>query len=62
MVQLAKQLSKTYQLFVRVDFYATDKGAVFGEFSLTPHLGKNFTPYGEKLLTSYRDKYCNGMV
>lgn len=53
MVQHAKQFSKAYQIFVRVDFYATDKGAVFGEFSPTPHLGENFTPYGEKLLTSY---------
>lgn len=62
MIRHAKTLSQAYEIFVRIDFYATDKGAVFGEFSPTPHLGGNFTNYGDKLLTSYWDNYCRGMI
>ncbi|MEJ7682261.1 MAG: ATP-grasp fold amidoligase family protein [Segetibacter sp.] len=36
MIDYAGKLSKSYEIFVRVDFYATDKGAVFGEFTPTP--------------------------
>lgn len=61
-IEQAITLSKTYELFVRIDFYATDKGAVFGEFTPTPGLGNGFTPFANKLLTSYWDKYCNGKV
>jgi hypothetical protein len=38
MISCAKKLSKAYEIFVRVDFYATDKGAVFG--NSPPHLGE----------------------
>lgn len=58
----AKLLSKTYKIFVRVDFYATARGAVFGEFTPTPSVGKGFTPFGENLFTTYWDKYCSGLV
>lgn len=61
-IEQAITLSKTYELFVRIDFYATDNGAVFGEFTPTPGLGYGFTPFADKLLTSYWDKYCNGKV
>lgn len=62
MVAQVKKLSREYGIFVRVDFYATDKGPVFGEFTPTPSLGEGFTPYGEELLTYYWDIYCNGMI
>lgn len=62
MICQAKKLSKAYEIFVRIDFYATDKGAVFGEFTPTPSLGNGFSNYGEKLLQSYWDKYCKGMI
>ena len=58
----ARKLSKVYGVFARIDFYATDKGAVFGEFTPTPAMGKGFTPAGEKMLVNYWDKYCNGMI
>ncbi len=58
----ATKLSKAYGIFVRIDFYATDKGAVFGEFTPTPGLGAAFTPFGDKLLTGYWDKHCTGMI
>ncbi len=62
MVKQVKSLSKAYEVFVRIDFYATDKGAVFGEFTPTPSRGRNFTPYGKKRLLEYWDKYCKDMI
>jgi len=62
MYDFAVNLSKSYEIFVRVDFYATDKGAVFGEFTPTPGLGAAFTSFGDKLLVDHWDKFCKGMV
>ena len=62
MVEKAKELSQSYEIFVRIDFYATDKGAVFGEFTPTPFLGSNFTPFADQLFISYWDKYCNNKI
>ena len=62
MAEQAKKLSKAYEIFVRIDFYATDKGAVFGEFTPTPGLGQNFTAETDKLLSDYWDKYCSGKI
>ncbi|WP_407427386.1 ATP-grasp fold amidoligase family protein [Arcticibacter sp.] len=62
MLKQAKTLSKVYGIFVRIDFFATDKGPVFGEFTPTPAKGKNFTAEGKKLLLEYWDKYCNGLI
>lgn len=62
MIEAARKLSKAYGIFVRIDFYATDKGAVFGEFTPTPSRGYGFTPYGEELLTYYWDTYCNRLI
>jgi len=62
MVQYAKELSKSYKIFVRIDFYATNKGAVFGEFTPTPFMGRYFTPYGTKLLIDHWNKFCKGKI
>lgn len=62
MIEDVKRLSKAYEIFARIDFYATDKGAVFGEFTPTPAVGNGFTPDGDKLLTSYWDRYCKGKI
>ncbi len=62
MLQKVKELSKAYEIFVRIDFYATDKGAVFGEFTPTPFSGSYFTPKAEKFFSTYWDRFCNGMV
>jgi hypothetical protein len=62
MVSQAKSLSKAYGMFVRLDFYATNRGAVFGEFTPTPALGKGHTPFGKKLMIKYWDKYCKGQI
>jgi len=62
MLEQAKTISKAYGIFVRLDFFATDKGPVFGEFTPTPALGTSFTPYGKKLLLEHWDKYCPGLI
>ncbi|RVU02451.1 hypothetical protein EOD41_00490 [Mucilaginibacter limnophilus] len=62
MIADVKKLSKAYEIFVRVDYYATSKGAVFGEFSPTPSRGNSSTSYASKLFTSYWKKYCDGMI
>ena len=62
MITQAKKLSESYEIFARIDFYATDKGAVFGEFTPTPAMGDYFTPYGDKLFIDYWNKYCTGMI
>ena len=62
MVKQVRLLSKAYEVFVRIDFYATDKGAVFGEFTPTPSRGRNYTPYGKKRMLEYWDKYCKDMI
>lgn len=62
MLEQAKRLSKAYEIFVRIDFYATDKGCVFGEFTPTPGSAKYFTSKGDKLFIKHWDSYCNGMI
>jgi hypothetical protein len=62
MIAHVKALSRAYEIFVRIDFYATEKGAVFGEFTPTPGLGNGYSRYGQRLLISYWDKYCNRLV
>lgn len=60
MLEHVKMLSRLYKVFVRLDFYATPKGAVFGEFTPTPSLGLGFSKFGHQLLVKYWDEYCQG--
>jgi hypothetical protein len=62
MVQQVKILSEAYKIFCRIDFYATTKGAVFGEFTPTPGMGEGYSKFGQRLLLNYWDKYCAGLV
>ncbi|NDK54591.1 ATP-grasp fold amidoligase family protein [Pontibacter fetidus] len=62
MLEQARKLSKSYEIFVRTDFYATDKGAVFGEFTPTPAMGQTYKPQGVKILLNYWDTYCKEMI
>lgn len=48
MLAFARTLGKAYGAFVRIDFYATDKGCVFSEFTPTPTLGRGYTPYASQ--------------
>lgn len=62
MIEHAKKLSRAYEIYVRLDFFATDKGAVFGEFTPTPSAGNHFTPAADKMFINYWDKNCKGMI
>ncbi|MDN3548177.1 ATP-grasp fold amidoligase family protein [Mucilaginibacter aquaedulcis] len=62
MISDAKKLSRTYEIFTRIDFYATAGGAVFGEFSPTPLIGNGSTPFASRLFKTYWDRYCYQMI
>lgn len=62
MISYAKGLSKQCEIFMRIDLYATTKGAVFGEFATTPSHGIGYTPNGSRFLMSYWNNYCKGMI
>lgn len=62
MLGKARILSRSYEIFARIDFYATAKSVVFGEFTPTPFLGKHFTQAGESMLVAHWDKLCCGKI
>jgi hypothetical protein len=50
MLTSARRLATAFGTYVRVDFYATEAGPVFGEFSSTPGGGRHVTPFGDDYL------------
>ena len=48
----AAKLGEELGLFMRIDFYATKRGAVFGEFTPQPHGGNGFTDKADNWLGS----------
>ncbi len=62
MAEKAKELSKACGIFCRIDFYATDKGALFGEFTPTPFMGSFFTPEADKSSINYWDRFCKRKI
>lgn len=62
MILQAKKLSLAYDIFVRIDFYSTPKGPVFGEFTPTPGMGNNYSKFGEELLLKYWENHCYGLI
>jgi len=53
MVEAVKKIGSTLGIYMRIDMYATDKGAVFGEFTPTPQGGKGYSEWAEKYLGSF---------
>ena len=53
MVTQVKTLGKMLGCFMRIDMYATSRGAVFGEFTPTPHGGSGYTEWADKYLATY---------
>lgn len=49
--KVASHFTKDYAL--RIDFYSTTKGVVFGEFTFNPNAGNGLTKIGDKLMGSY---------
>lgn len=62
MISEARKLSEQYEIFVRLDFYESPTGPVFGEFTNTPRGGVNFTRYGSKRLIQAWDEHCRGRI
>ena len=50
MVACAKRLGTAFDTYVRIDFYASPNGPVFGEFSSVPGSGVGFTSYADQYL------------
>ncbi|MBI19598.1 MAG: hypothetical protein CMB73_03380 [Euryarchaeota archaeon] len=50
--ETAIKLGKELGIFMRIDLYATKRGAVFGEFTPQPHGGNGFTEEADKWLGS----------
>ena len=53
MVEAVKKIGSTLGIYMRIDMYATAKGAVFGEFTPTPHGGKGYSEWADKYLGSF---------
>lgn len=62
MITDVKRLSKEYKTFVRIDFYASQGEAVFGEFTATPRKGKDTTQFGSRILIQMWDRHCKGLI
>ena len=45
MLRQASTLGTQLQTYMRIDFFATDRGSVFNEFSSLPSAGLGWTPY-----------------
>ena len=50
LVDGARSLAIACDTFIRVDMYASDRGPVFGEFTATPHIGAQYTPFAERYM------------
>lgn len=62
MIEDATKLSNAYKSFVRIDFYDSPYGPVFGEFTATPRGGSGFTRFGSKILIKEWDTHCKGLI
>ena len=62
MIENARKLSKQYEIFVRLDFYDSSDGPVFGEFTSIPRQGRGFTTYGSRKLIAAWNLHCKGWI
>jgi hypothetical protein len=58
MIRQAERISRDIDVFMRLDFYMTPRGPVFGEFTPLPAEGWNFTPYADRLLCELLDRHA----
>jgi len=49
MLDLAVKLGVALGTYARLDFFATDQGCVFNEFTVFPFEGRDYTPYCDEL-------------
>ena len=49
MLELARRMGATLATYMRIDFFVTDRGCVFNEFSSVPARGRYYTPYSDRV-------------
>ena len=62
MIFFAKKIGKAYDHYIRLDFFQTDKGPVFCEFTPTPCLGLHVTETGNQYLMKYWKNISKGVI
>lgn len=50
LIRQAEEISRDFPYVMRLDFYISNKGVVFGEFTPNPNAGFNLTELGERVL------------
>ena len=58
MLGLAARLGAAIGTYMRIDFFATDRGVVFNEFASTPANGHAFTPFCDDLFGGLWEARC----
>ena len=53
MIESVRTIGAALGMYMRIDMFATSRGAVFGEFTPTPHGGNGYTEYADKYLGSF---------
>ena len=53
MLRSVRQIGKSMGIYMRIDMFATNRGAVFGEFTPTPHGGKGYSEFADKYLGGF---------
>jgi hypothetical protein len=62
MLALASRLGADLGTYMRIDFFASEGGCVFNEFSNTPRGGRDLTPYANELFGSLWEEKCPGAI
>ncbi|WP_071674542.1 ATP-grasp fold amidoligase family protein [Nioella nitratireducens] len=57
LLSLSDKIAHDIQCFMRLDFYITKRGVVFGEFTSYPNAGNKFTPLGSHVLCDLMDRF-----
>ena len=53
MIEAVRTIGKAVGIYMRIDMFATNRGAVFGEFTPTPHGGKGYSDVVDKYLAGF---------
>ena len=53
MLDAVRTIGRTLGIYMRIDMYATNRGAVFGEFTPTPHGGNGYSEFADRYLGSF---------
>jgi hypothetical protein len=56
LLEISDRISADLKAFMRLDFFLTARGPVFGEFTSYPSAGLDYTPYGDHLMCSMMDE------